>query len=99
VITRRSDDRGIPEVGMPFTAILTTSDPKGEEPVLNFLRQQLSPTVQLVPALRSVWTPIFAMSAMQTVSMIMERVISGALVSATGLDKSRFSVKLQRNDV
>ena len=84
---------------MPFTAILTTSDPKGEEPVLNFLRQQLSPTVQLVPALRSVWTPIFAMSAMQTVSMIMERVISGALVSATGLDKSRFSVKLQRNDV
>jgi len=43
----RSDNREIPEVGVPFTAILTISDLKGDEPVFNVLRQQLSPAVQL----------------------------------------------------
>jgi hypothetical protein len=43
----RSDNQEMSEEGLPFTAILTISDPRGEEPVFNVMRQQLSTLVQL----------------------------------------------------
>lgn len=35
------DGASLPSIGIPFTAILTISDPKGEEPVFNDMRQTL----------------------------------------------------------
>lgn len=43
----RSDNQEMPAEGVPFTVLLTISDPKKEEPVFNVMRQQLSMSVQL----------------------------------------------------
>ncbi|ULO23149.1 S8 family peptidase [Methylocystis sp. SB2] len=43
----RSDNQEMPPEGVPFTAILTIRDPRGEEPVFSVMRQQLALNVQL----------------------------------------------------
>lgn len=39
-LTRSGEE--MPDDGVPFTAILTISDPKGEQPVFNEMRQTLT---------------------------------------------------------
>lgn len=43
----RTDNEEMPDEGVPFTAILTISDPKMEQPVFQVMRQQLLQSVQI----------------------------------------------------
>lgn len=43
----RTDNDEMPDEGVPFTAILTISDPKKDEQVFQVMRQQLLQSVQI----------------------------------------------------